>query len=176
MITMKDFMETVGYKIREGGGFQWNCYGENAYYLDYWNNEHNGHSMSIIFDTLTQDVYEVIVHDYKNERAYRLVNPAYLTSHQEEAKNRNVSMNEAWDRVNYVDLETEEDFSQKARAIISGEKYDTRVQLPLELEDDEIFKLMKLAHESDITLNQLVQKILQEEVDRIKNKTNKQVD
>lgn len=160
MITMKDFMEAIGYKITEAGEYQWSCYGGNAHYLDYWNNDHDGHSASIVFNTVTQEVYEVSVHDYKEQRAYRLINPAYLAAHQAEAKNRVVSMSEAWDGVDYVDLEVEEDFLEKTRAIISGEKYDTRVQLPLELESDEIFKLMTLAHESDMTLNQYIEKIL----------------
>jgi hypothetical protein len=173
---MKDFMEAIGYKITEAGPYQWACYGGNAHYLDYWNNEQDGHSACVVFDTVTQEIYEAAIHDYKEERAYRLINPAYLTAHQAEAEHHAVNMHEAWDGVDYIELEVEEDFLEKTRAIISGEKYDTRVKLPLELEDDEIFKLMTLAHESDMTLNQYVEKILQEEVDRIKNKTNKQVD
>lgn len=170
---MQDFMSAVQYKISEGGDFQWACYGGNAHYLDCWNNDQNGHSACIVFDTVTQEVYEVAVHDYKEQRAYRLINPAYLAAHQAEAKTRVVSMSEAWDGVNYVDLDVEEDFLEKIRAIISGEKYDTRVQLPLELESDEIFKLMTLAHENDMTLNQYVEKILNEYIENSKAENSK---
>jgi predicted HicB family RNase H-like nuclease len=34
------------------------------------------------------------------------------------------------------------------------------VSVPLELEDDKMFELMRMAHEQDITLNQLVENIL----------------
>ena len=37
--------------------------------------------------------------------------------------------------------------------------------IELDLDDDELFKLMRLAHEQDITLNQLINNILQQVVD-----------
>ena len=43
--------------------------------------------------------------------------------------------------------------------------------IELELEDDELFKLMQLAHDRDITLNQLVNQILEAAVQEY-HKTN----
>jgi hypothetical protein len=71
---------------------------------------------------------------------------------------------QAWDDVNFVDLDTDDDFFQKALAIKEGKSYDTRVQVPLELDDSEMFKLMTLAHERDVTLNQLVADILWDQI------------
>jgi hypothetical protein len=160
MITLKDFMQTVDYKITEGSDFCWDCYGSNAYNLSYWNQDHNGYGLGIIFDTRTHKVYEVQAHDYKHNRAYRLINPDYQAEYDKEAVGRGVQANEAWDEVNYIDLETDEDFLDKAKSIMSGEDYDTRIDMPLRLDDDALFELMKKAHEQDITLNQLVEDIL----------------
>jgi hypothetical protein len=160
VITLKDFMELVDYRVTEGSDFCWNCYGSDAYTLSYWNQDHEGHSLAIIFDTRTHVVYEVQAHDYKHNRAYRLINPDYKDSYDSEAATRGIDANEAWDEVNYVDLETDDDWIQKALAIIAGEDYDTRVDVPLRLDDDALFELMKQAHEKDITLNQLVEDIL----------------
>jgi len=44
---------------------------------------------------------------------------------------------------------------------------DNRVDVPIELTDEDWFSLMKMAHERDITLNQLVEQILTAEMDRI---------
>jgi len=44
---------------------------------------------------------------------------------------------------------------------------DNRADLPIHLTDREWYTLMKLAHDQDITLNQLVNQILTEEIDRI---------
>jgi predicted HicB family RNase H-like nuclease len=43
---------------------------------------------------------------------------------------------------------------------------DDRVIIGLELEQDLLYQLMLMAHEQDITLNQLVEKILREYLDR----------
>ena len=160
MITLKDFMETVEYKVTEGSNYCWECYGPNAYRLDSWNQEQDGHTVSIVFDTQTQVVYETTAYDYAHNRAYRLINPDYKQVHDSEAKQRDVDAKQAWDDVNYTDLEVVEDFLEKARAIITGEEYDTRVHVPIEFTDEDLFEYMKLAHQRDITFNQLVEEAL----------------
>jgi len=165
MITMKEWMELVGYRITEGSDYGWQCYGPNVYQLDSWNGEQDGHSFSIIFDTRDQTVYEVQAHDYVHNRAYRMINEDYAKKMKKEAKRRDVDRNEAWDGVNYVDLEVDDDFIQKCLAIREGEDYDTRVVVPLDLDNDLMFDLMKMAHEKDITLNQMVEEVLRRVID-----------
>jgi hypothetical protein len=165
MITMKEWMELVGYRITEGSAYGWQCYGPDAYALDSWNGEHDGHSFTVIFDTKDQTVYEVQAHDYVHNRAYRMVNPDFAKKMKKEAKRRDVNKDEAWEDVNYVDLDVDDDFIQKCLAIREGEDYDTRVSVPLELDDDQLFDLMKMAHEQDLTLNQLVENILRQVVE-----------
>jgi hypothetical protein len=69
-------------------------------------------------------------------------------------------MNEAWDKVNYTDLEVAEDWLEKSSKIVADEDYDTKVTVPLELPDNELFTLMKMAHERNTTFNQLIEDIL----------------
>lgn len=166
MITLKEWMELVDYKITEGSDYCWNCYGSDAYSLDSWNGNQDGFSFCVIFDTKTQIVYEVQAHDYLHKRAYRLVNPEFKSAHDNEAKDRTVNLKEAWDDVNYVDLEVDDDFIQKALAIRAGEDYDTRVQIEVEFTDAELLKYMQFAHEHDITFNQLVEQALKEAIEQ----------
>ena len=167
MITLKEFFEVTNYRISEGSDYLWECYGSNAYRLDAWNGEQDGHSHSIVFDTKTQTVYEVTSYDYRNNRAYRLMNQEYVAQHTKEAMQRQVNEREAWDEVDYIDLEVDDDWIQKALAIEAEEiDYDNRVQMPLTLDDDQLFELMKLAHEQDITLNQLVEQVLREAIEQ----------
>lgn len=164
MITLKEWMEVVDYRITEGSNYLWDCYGPNAYSLDSWNGEQEGHSFSIIFDTKTQVVYEVQAHDYKNQRAYRLCNSAYQMDMEIEAGNRGINKNQAWDEVDYINLESDDDWIQKALAIAAGEDYDTRVTIPLELDDCDLLTLMKMAHERDLTFNEFVEEVLREQL------------
>ena len=166
MITMKEWMELVGYRITEGSDYMWQCYGSNAYALDSWNGEQDGHSFTVIFDTKDQTVYEVQAHDYVHDRAYRMINEDFQKKNKKEARRRDVDKNNAWDDVNYVDIEVDDDFIQKCLAIQAGEDYDTRVSVPMDFSDEELLTYMKLAHDLDITLNQLVERALREALDR----------
>jgi hypothetical protein len=159
MITIENFLNTVGYRITGGSEFQWQCYGSQAYVID---SDGANYSFSVVFDRDDQVVYEVTVCDYVNNRAYRMIDPDFKFGHDDEAAGRDVPANQAWDDVLYTDLETDEDFVTKAQAIIAGKPYDTRIQIDLDLPDDVLFDLMKLAHQRDITLNQLIEQILRE--------------
>jgi hypothetical protein len=89
-----------------------------------------------------------------------MINQDFAKKMATEATKRDVDRDQAWDDVNYTELEVDDDFIQKCLAIREGEDYDTRVSVPLTLEDDEMFQLMKMAHEQDVTLNQLVEQLL----------------
>jgi outer membrane cobalamin receptor len=158
MIQLKDFMEISNYKITEGGEYGWDCYGKNAYTLTSWNQKHSngGWSTSITFDTILHTVYEVDVCDFTNNRAYRLINSDFTDAHNKEAETRGVIANNAWDNVNFIDLDVDADWMEKAEAIILGKEYDTRVQIEVEFSDDDLLEYMKLAHKLDITFNELI--------------------
>jgi hypothetical protein len=163
---MKEWFELVNYKITEGSDYQWSCYGNHAHMLDSWNGEQDGYGFTIIFDTKDQTVYEVQAHDYVHNRAYRMINEEFVKKMRKEAKRRDTNKDEAWDEVDYVDLEIDDDFIQKCLAIKAGEEYDTRVSIPVELPDDDMFELMKQAHENDITLNHHIESILRNALDK----------
>ena len=152
MITLKEFMEITNYRITEGSEYY--AYG-GAYALSSWNGEHDGYSMEIIFDQKTQVVYEVQACDYKNNRAYRCINDAYKNESRDK---------EAWDDVDWIDLELDDDWIQKATAVIAGEDYDTRVTIPLDLPEAELMVLFKAAHAEDMTFNNFVEKVLREKL------------
>lgn len=169
MITIQDFMETVEYRITEGSDYGWRSFGSDAHSLSYWNGDYDGHAISMVFDRKTQLVYTMDAVDYNNNRAYRWINPDYVEAYRKEVGDRDVR-DLAWDDVPWTDIDVVEDFLNKARAIVRGEKYDTRVQVPIELEDHEWFQLMKLAHEQDITLNQMVEQVIARAIANEKSK------
>ena len=150
MIVLKDWMELVDFKITEGSDYYHN--NQTLYVLDSWDGNNDGCSLSVVFDPKDdQRVYFVEVCDYKNQRAYRRT---YETPVD----------NIAWDGVEWVDLETDEDFIEKATAIKAGEEYDTRISIPLTLSDDEQLELFKLAHSRDMTFNKYVEMIIEQKL------------
>jgi hypothetical protein len=164
MITLKEWMEVVNYRITEGSNYMWSCYGTDAYSLDSWNGEQEGHSLTVTFDQRTQEVYEVQIHDYRHNRAYRMINPDYVEAHNTEAESRATWMKEAWEGVDYIDLDVDDDWFQKALAVVAGEDYDTRVSVAVDFSDQDLLTYMKLAHERDITFNELITEALTEAI------------
>jgi hypothetical protein len=152
MITVKEWMEVVNYRITEGSDYY--GYEGKAYCLDSWNGEQDGHSLSITFDTKTQEVYKAEVHDYANKRSYRRLNEAFKHDVEQEA----------YDDVNFIDLEVDDDWIQKALAIVAGEDYDTRVSIPIDIPDAELLTYMKMAHEQDMKFNDFVELALREAI------------
>jgi hypothetical protein len=169
MITLKEWMELVDYKITEGSDYGWGCYGPNSFTLDSWNGVHGvgGYSFSIVFSTKSQKIYEVSMCDYTNNRAYRMINPTFQEKHRKEAEMRDVNLNEAWDGVDYVELDVVDDFIQKALAIRANEPYDTRVQVQVDFSDEDLLQYMKIAHERDVTFNQLVEDALRQAIEDV---------
>lgn len=161
MITIKDFLEACQYKITGAALYQWKCFGPNARYLD---SDSQNYSLTMVFDTVTQEVYEAEVHT--RNAAYRIINPNYLEAFKAECSRREMDFSVATDEFKYTDLEVDADWIEKATAIVMGKEYDTRIQVPLTLSDSEMFQLMQLAHENDITLNQMVEKMLREMIER----------
>ena len=113
---------------------------------------------SLIFDQKTQTVYEVQACDYKHNRAYRLINEDYKEERRDD---------EAWDDVKWIDLECDDDWIQKALAIVAGENYDTRVSIPIDLPEAELMVLFKMAHDRDMTFNDFIEEVLREQLERL---------
>ena len=152
MISLKEWMEVANYRITEGGDYF--AYG-GAYALSSWSGDQDGYSIEIIFSPRTQEVYEVQACDYKHNRAYRLVHGDYRDEKLVE---------EAWDNTNWIDLESDDDWIQKALSIVAGEDYDTRVTIPIDLPDQELMALFKAAHDADMTFNDFVEQVLREKL------------
>lgn len=160
--------EALQHKITGGSEYGWNCW-PDARWLDY-ETEH-AHA-SVVFNSKTQEIYSAEVNDKADKhKPYRWLNPAYSEAMYREARQRRVEADRAWDQTMWYDLEVEDDWLEKASCIMRGEEFDTRVQIPLNLEKDELYKLMEMAHERDITLNKMVEIILEEMIQKHRSKT-----
>jgi hypothetical protein len=91
-----------------------------------------------------------------------MINPNNVEKHRKEAESKNVLANQAWDDVDYTDLEVDDDFIQKGISIKAGEDYDTGVLVTIDLPDDLLLKATLEAHKQNITLNAYVNIILKQ--------------
>ena len=165
MITMKQWMDLVQHRVTEGSAYTIECYGPNAHVLDAWDGDQEGVSSSIVFDTVTQVVYEVSICEFKHDIAYRLVNPTYADALKALAGVKGGAWSAAYDGVEFTDFSTVDAFIEAASVLLQH-KVATMSSIELNLEDDLVYSLMKMAHERDITFNQLITEILLEYVDK----------
>jgi len=159
--------QTFDHKITSGSEYQWNCF-PDARFLDY---ESDFAHISVLYSTSDQKIYQAdasVKRDAWDEdkKPYRWTNPFYKDAYLSEAKKRNVDPDQAWDDVTWIDLDVEDDWLEKATAMFNGDYWDTRVQIEVNLEDDLILGLAKEAHKRDITLNKMIEVVLQEVIDR----------
>ena len=86
MIKIQNIISSEKFLIIEGGKFQWQCFGNNARYLDFESNT------SCVFDSETGVIFIV---DYeRDDKFYRYVNPEYM----EEYPVGNISVEERKER------------------------------------------------------------------------------
>ena len=162
--------EAMGHRITGGSEYGWQCF-PDARFLDY---ESDYAHVSILYSTTDQTVYqaeasikrEAWPKDERYDKPYRWLNPEHKDAFITESKNRNIDTDIAWDDVKWIELETDEDFLEKAKSMFSGNYWDTRIQIPINLDDDVIMHLAMDAHKRDITLNKMIEIVLQEMIDR----------
>jgi hypothetical protein len=160
--------EAMSHRITGGSEYQWQCF-PDARFLDY---ESEYAHVTILYSTVDQVVYQADAslkrdawpNDDRYDKPYRWTNHIFKDDYLAEAKERNVDPNQAWDDVKWIDLEADEDFLEKAKAMFNGDYWDTRIQVPLDLDDDLILKLAMEAHSRDITLNKMVEIVLREAI------------
>ena len=161
---LNEVNEALDHKITSGSEYHWNCYPDGRY-LDY---ESDFAHVSVLYSTTDQTVYQAEVSVKReawdeDKKPYRWLNPDHKDAYYAESKKRNVDPNQAWDDVKWIDLEADEDFLEKAKAMFNGDYWGTRSQVPLDLDDDLILKLAMEAHSRDITLNKMVEIVLKHE-------------
>lgn len=169
MTHLKDFIQAIEHKITGGSDYHWKCFGDNARYLDCADNEGVGgnYSISAIFDSQTQQVYCIEAWDYFNDREYRWIDKAYIKAHTKACAKNKVDLYESMDGRNWIDLDLAEDILEKANALVNNKDYDTRVKVPVDFSDEDLLQYMKLAHEMDITFNELVERALREAINEL---------
>jgi hypothetical protein len=118
---LMQIIEATGARITGGSEYLWNCYGPNARFLDFADQDHT-ECASVVFDSKTQQVYQLEMHVLGYDQAFAWRNPSYESAYQAECAERNVEPNVAWDDVMYEMVP--EDIAMKYLRDIVGTYYD----------------------------------------------------
>lgn len=165
-ITLPNLLEVAGYTVVGGTKFLWNCFGPNARFIDFYDTDDK--HLSAVYDTKTQEIYYTTLSDGDN--LYKWINPEHFEAYSNECDCRNIPVCEAWGDLEFTILEVEEDFMQKAHAIVNGLQYSTDIMVPITMPDDELLDAMLAAHKLNITFNEYVSMCLEKAVKELTGK------
>lgn len=174
MINYHDYLECIDYSPTFIEKFGWACYGEDAYISEYWNNKHEGEGVSIeaVFNIRTHDVYEIKIYDGIHNREYQWITPALRQARLDEYAARDINPFEGIDGGKVIELEVEEDVLEKMKGAFLEQDYDTKIMISLNLEHDLEKKLREMAEARGITLDQLVEDAIKQEIEMRKREQN----
>lgn len=91
MITLKDWMEGVKYKVTDTWDFQWDCFGSNAVVLESDWGDFGGCTYTVTYDKDTLEVFEVCSYSQEECTGLRWINPKYRKAYFAEEKSRGVT-------------------------------------------------------------------------------------
>lgn len=168
MINYYDFLQLINNEETTHEKYHYSCYGPNVAIEEWWNQkyEDGGCSISVVYDTRSFTVYEMEAWDYQANREYRWINPLYREAYNQKYRDSTLDVSYSIDGREFIDLEVSKDILEKATAMFQGKEYDTRIMIPVDLPDDVMFNIMKMAHEADMTLNQFVEQVVRADLER----------
>lgn len=160
---LSEIVQAAKFKITEGSEFLWNCFGNNARYLDFSTKIGNS-GASCVFDADTQQVYKVEIYS-SNNKWYRWIDEDFIQAIKKESAVRDVDFSQALDDTQWIELDNVEDVFRKTTQVIESGICDDDVTITLDLDRDLLLELSLMAHERNITLNTLIVEVIQNAVD-----------
>lgn len=164
-IKLKKYLQAVNYRISTSSEYLWGCYGSDVISIDCWDGRQDGISACAYYSPKSNKVYEIQFHDYSTSSAYRWIHEDYVQAVVKEAVSRGMSPVEAWDEIEYTDVSSSLVLGLIKDAF-SKDVEDSRVDVELELSEELVYELMLEAHRQDITLNELIEGILEREIEK----------
>jgi hypothetical protein len=97
MITIKDWMEGVQYRVTDNWDFQWQCFGSNAMVLE--SDWEGSRTYTITYDKTSLEVYEVCSYSQEDCTGLRWLNPEYKKAYFAEEKRKGM-----WDITHFTEV------------------------------------------------------------------------
>jgi hypothetical protein len=92
-------------RICGGTEYMWECYGSNARYLDFSDADGTENVASAVFDTVTQEVYQLDMYVPGYNQMFVWRDPRTESMYLAECERRKIGPNDAWDGLQYVPVD-----------------------------------------------------------------------
>ena len=91
MITIKDWMEGVKYRVTDSFGWNWDCFGSNAICLESEWGCVDGRTYTVCYDRETMEVYKICSYSNSDCTALRWLNPTFRKAYLAEEKSKGLT-------------------------------------------------------------------------------------
>lgn len=165
-MSLELFLQAIKYKITDGSDWNWNCYGVHTHVIDSIINDKES---GCVFDTETQEVYQIYMIDEKNDTQYIWFNPLYRDAYFSESYERKVNPLGYTEDTEYYELLVLEDIIEKLSCFYADKEYDTNILVPIDIDDDLYAELTELALTKNVTVEELISSALIASVEKYAN-------
>ena len=165
MIFLNEIIRATNYSNIKPDKYCWDSFGKfaNLTYIEVENASEE--ILSFIYDYRTQEVF--LIHLSTDDTThYQWVSKNHFEKYNEECIKRGYDVNKVYDDsdIVYINVDDETQILQQISSIFENITANNLSNLDFVLDDDLILPLAKMAHERDITLNQLITEIISNEV------------
>jgi hypothetical protein len=182
----KDIIKATSYQINSSDIFLWQCFGNNCRIYDLilsTNNENlilDEYSEPNYIGSFVADnngkIYASYFYDEKNNIASRWVDPEYLVQYKKEYSLKNLNFSYFLETVLFTDIFNEKDYLTILSTYYQNNKLDIHLSknenISVNLDDNTFLFIAKLAHEKNITFNEMSNELLSSQLLKlIDNKT-----
>ena len=154
-MALNQILKAVSYRISNSTQYLYSCFGSNQPRLIEFLDVNENPCGNFTLDSLGK-VYEIVVELAEKNKCYRWIDFEFKNALFNEVVNKGFDPNIAWENIKYTEIESLEDMLIKVEAICKNIPFDERILKPLKLSDDEFLILARMAHEKDVTLNELI--------------------
>lgn len=166
-------LDKIQYNVGEVSEFLWKSLGGGCRiwsFNDMYNEDVGSFVVNKAGDVLELEVYHI--RENGENICYRWVHECYRDEYLKEDVQSTINFDED-EKINFVDLDEEQDCLEKLFAIVNSKEFDSRIQVVTNISDSDFAQIAKMAHEADITFNEQVNLILSLVVSDIKENTEK---
>ena len=147
---VQEVIQAANFQIIEGSPFLWKCFGKNARYLDFGQTPEENNSVSCIFDTKNQTVYEIAI--YLEHKTFRWIHPKYIKAFQDETLAKKLSILEE----ETIEIISYHDALDKVQQVITKGLCDDEIAIPLKLSSKEFLKLSKASAKKNMSIHDFI--------------------
>lgn len=165
MIFINEILEATNYHPKSEDKFQWKCFGNFIYIVDFDISDEQ--SVSCNYDIRTGNVFEINLIDKTNNKFLKWIIPSHFSAYEDESIVHNITVDFCDDTNKYELINDEEKIMNEIKTLFMNFSSNNLEIVSFDLDDDVLISLTQIANNRNITLNQLIVEIFTKHITKL---------